>query len=174
MRSTTSRNAKAIKQIKRKLTRGDPTKIRIGYQSDRRILVPRWNRRILIDPQSIESNAPGLTPTWKYVFGAALSEASLKEKPDCYIHSLDLIQHFKTKTLQSPTTQELSSDPVTIHNYVVSLKQDFGAAWKQQAPAGEYQPSYLKEDLHYAMMGSSVSSAPHELPLATAHSSLAR
>jgi hypothetical protein len=44
---------------------------------------------------------------------------------------------------------------VTIHNYVVSLKQDFGALWKGNSPQGGYDPTFLKEDLHYAMLGSS-------------------
>jgi hypothetical protein len=163
MRSSTTKNTKAIKQIKRKLTRGDLTKIRVEYQSDRRVLDPRWNRRILIDPQSLGTVLPGVTPTWKYVFGSTLSQEALKEKPECYLHSLDLVQQFKIKTLQSPLTQELSDSPVTIHNYVISLKQDFGALWKGNGTQGQYDPAFLKEDLHYAMAGSSNTNADVEI-----------
>lgn len=155
--------AKKVDKIQRKINRGDFKKLRIEYQGFQQIMDGGWNRRTLIEPSTLNNTTPS-TRTWKYVFGQTVSNTDLAEKADCYIHKLKLTQHFNLRALQSPTTQTMPDAPVVLHNYVVSLKQDFGSAWKNYAAppsisSGYYDPSYLTEDLHYAKLGDAFASS---------------
>jgi hypothetical protein len=154
--SAASRNTKAIKAIKRKLTRGDLTKSRIQLQHDVLPLVQGWNRRILIDPVSITQpvlSGAG-TPAWRYVFDNVTENRRLAQKDDLYIHGLQLTQHFNLKALRAKNVQLLSAYPVTTHNYVVSLRQDFGAVWNSASDVSHpFNPGYFAQNVHYALLG---------------------
>lgn len=141
---------KRLKRLERKVNQGIFHKLRIEYQGPRHLLNARWNNTILMAPSQITQNTE--SAAWKYIFGSKVMDTELNQKPDIYVKSMTLMQHFNLRALVSPTFQTQSDYPVTIHNYIVSLKQDFGAAWKKSS-SGEYSISYLTENVHFAKLG---------------------
>jgi hypothetical protein len=101
-------------------------------------------------PNQIRQNTE--SAAWKYIFGNKVMDTDLNQKADLYVKSMILMQHFNLRTLPEKSIASMPDYPVTIHNYVVSLKQDFGSAWKKSS-AGEYTISYLTENLHFAKLG---------------------
>ena len=101
--AASTKNSRAIKAISRKPTRTDFTKGRVQLQHGRLSRIP-------IDPKSLRNLVvPGAaTPAWRWIFGQQTAQAALREKDDVYISGLDLMQHFNTKTLLKPGTQNIS------------------------------------------------------------------
>lgn len=143
-------------KLEKTVSRGDFTKFRVEYQGPRAILDARWNHTILMAPKQIQLDTEGAA--WKYIFSNEVKNIELNQKPDLYVKSIVLMQHFNLRALHAKNVQTMPEYPVTIHNYIVSLKQDFGSAWKKSS-AGEYSTSYLTEGLHYAKLGGNAASS---------------
>lgn len=159
-KNTTKKGCKNIcnrvKKIERSLKRNDFHKFRVEYQGPKHLLNARWNNTILMAPSQITLNTE--SAAWKYIFGNKVMDTALNQKPDLYVKSMVLMQHFNLRALAAKEYQSMPDAPVTIHNYVVSLKQDFGSAWKKSSN-GEYTISYLTENVHFAKLGGNTSSS---------------
>lgn len=138
-----------VRRLQYHMRNGFTKPFKIEYQGPRRTLDARWNRNIVVAPNQIHSVAE--TRTWKTLFNMDMSPSSIYQTPKAHFTGMKLIQEFRIADLQAAGIQSLDR-PVTIHNYVVRLKQDAGAEWKQ-ATTGEWTASHLTQDIHYAMLG---------------------